>query len=94
MDPNTNPGTSVPQTSSGTRNAPGSASIPDMLAAALGYARQGIWVFPLYGMRDDGTCQCGHADCADAGKHPRTSHGLSDGTTSETVIRTWWKKWP
>lgn len=74
--------------------APRRGERTDMLAAALDYARQGIRVFPLYGIRDDGTCECGHADCKQSGKHPHTFNGLSDATTSETVIRAWWKKWP
>jgi hypothetical protein len=67
---------------------------PDMLAAALAYAHLGIRVFPLYGVRKDGSCACGHADCTNIGKHPRTRNGLLDATTSETKIQKWWKMWP
>ncbi len=67
---------------------------PSMLAAALSYARQGWRVFPLHGIRPDGQCDCGHSDCRDPGKHPYTLNGLYNATTSETLIQTWWKRWP
>jgi len=31
------------------------------------------------------TCSCGHPDCPDTGKHPRTKHGLKDATTDENI---------
>jgi hypothetical protein len=67
---------------------------PNLLTAALNYARQGIRVFPVYGIRPDGICQCGDVNCPNPGKHPRTRQGLSEGTTSEPLIRKWWGMWP
>lgn len=47
---------------------------PDMLAAALRYAAQGIDVIPLI----------------PRGKIPLTEHGKDDATTDPEVIRDWW----
>ena len=67
-----------------------------MLDAALEYARAGLPVVPLHGIRQDGSCTCGRSDCASPGKHPRTRNGLKDATTSISAIRKWWSKnqWP
>ncbi len=65
-----------------------------LLDAAIEYARLGWHVFPLH-TPGNGRCSCGSSACGKtAGKHPRTSHGLKDATTSEKVIREWWEKWP
>lgn len=75
---------------------------PDMLVAALWWARRGVPVFPLYEAVGLG-CACGSQDCrvdADGvshgspGKHPRVARGLLDATTDEEAIRDWWKRWP
>jgi hypothetical protein len=44
---------------------------PTMLELALGYARDGHAVLPLYEPVRGG-CSCGEIDCRSAGKHPRT----------------------
>ena len=49
-----------------------------MLEAALEYARQGLQVFPL----------------KPRGKTPLTQHGHKDATVDETIIQSWWEKWP
>lgn len=41
-----------------------------ILEAAEGYYSLGFLPIPLYGLRTDGTCQCGRAECRAAGKHP------------------------
>jgi hypothetical protein len=65
-----------------------------LLEAALDYARRGWPVFPCHTITKDGRCSCGK-DCGrSAGKHPRTEHGLKDATTSEKIIRAWWRTWP
>jgi putative DNA primase/helicase len=54
-------------------------------------------VFPLYEVMPDGTCACGGSLCKsprNAGKHPRTTHGVKDATTSPEIIRQWWAAWP
>jgi hypothetical protein len=62
-----------------------------MLSRALDYARLGIRVLPVQGIREDGTCTCGRKNCHSPGKHPRTRNGLNDATTDEKQIRKW--KW-
>lgn len=58
-------------------------------AAALEYARMGFHLFPLYGIKDDGSCACGTKDCKDAGKHPFVKRGLKEATRDEQRIREW-----
>lgn len=67
-----------------------------MVDHALEYARSGIPVVPLHGVRDDKKCTCGRPDCPSPGKHPRTRTGLKEATTNETTIKKWWspKQWP
>ncbi len=66
-----------------------------LLSHALAYASVFHWpVFPLHSIRG-GRCTCVKGgECIDAGKHPRTVHGVLDATTDERVIRSWWGKWP
>jgi hypothetical protein len=64
-----------------------------MLQTALAYAAKGWPVIPLHTPTQDG-CSCGKRDCASPGKHPRTEHGLKDGSRDEAQIRQWWEKWP
>jgi hypothetical protein len=68
----------------------------DLLRAALAYARRGWPVAPAHSVRPNGQCSCNTRDCEpkNAGKHPRTAHGLTDATTDEKTIREWWTKWP
>ena len=66
---------------------------PDMKAAALWYARNGIPVFPLHWPKG-GTCSCREQDCPHPGKHPLTPHGFKDATTDPEVVEGWWSRWP
>jgi Bifunctional DNA primase/polymerase, N-terminal/AAA domain/Primase C terminal 1 (PriCT-1) len=68
-------------------------TMSDIMAAALDYAKQGWPVFPLH-QPFDGRCSCGDTDCESPAKHPRTTHGLKDGTTDKDTVRAWWTKWP
>ncbi|QDU20736.1 DUF3987 domain-containing protein [Urbifossiella limnaea] len=63
------------------------------LAAALDYAARGWPVLALHNPVDGG-CSCRKSDCAQAGKHPRTAHGVKDASTDAATIRGWWVKWP
>lgn len=63
------------------------------LANALEYAARGWRVFPLHSVAD-GRCSCGLRDCRDAGKHPRTEHGLHDACLDPSRITWWFAKWP
>ena len=66
-----------------------------MLVAALGYAEQGIAVFPVHNPQLDGSCSCGDKGCGtSAGKHPRTYNGLKAATTDREQISSWWSAWP
>lgn len=62
---------------------------------ALKYAKMGIKVFPCHSVKDK-KCSCGKTDCtpSNAGKHPRTHHGVKDATTDETIITQWWTTHP
>lgn len=52
-----------------TRLAPGMLS-SSVTEAALAWARKGVSVLAVWGVEADGRCQCGAADCRNAGKHP------------------------
>ena len=70
------------------------------LEAALAYARHGIPVFPLFGVKRCGDaleCECGRANDERGhkpGKHPRVQGGFYAATTDERRIRGWWAQWP
>ena len=55
----------------------------------------GYWfrVFPLH-TTVTGKCSCGRNCGRDAGKHPRTKHGVKDATTDPVQIDRWFTKWP
>jgi len=65
----------------------------DLLDAALDLAGRGWHVFSLHDVEGE-RCSCGKADCKQPGKHPRTVHGLKDGTTEAATLRGWWTRWP
>ncbi|WP_172373531.1 bifunctional DNA primase/polymerase [Sporosarcina jiandibaonis] len=61
--------------------------------AASYYAHHYKWsVFPVHSIRD-GECTCGKNNCSQAGKHPRTMHGLRDATVNQSLINHWWSEW-
>jgi hypothetical protein len=66
----------------------------DAAAAATVYATAGFPVFPLHTAMPLGECSCARPCGRDAGKHPRTAHGLIDATTDPTIITDWWRRWP
>ena len=66
----------------------------DLLFAALNYAERGWYVIPLHTVPDC-VCSCGKKECGrNAGKHPRTAHGLKDASRDPRQIYEWWEKWP
>jgi len=81
-----------------SRRSPGRRSRPadpNLLLAALWYAKAGIPVLPLHTPPIDGTCSCRHpAACGSPGKHPRLRHGLLDASRDRDLIRGWWQRWP
>jgi Bifunctional DNA primase/polymerase, N-terminal/Primase C terminal 1 (PriCT-1) len=66
------------------------------LDAALGLARRGMTVMPLWWTKDTGQCACGAkpGNCK-PGKHPLgllVRHGLKDATLDPRTIGLWWRK--
>ena len=69
--------------------------ISDLHARAISYAKRGFAVLPLYGIREDGNCECAQrAICKSSGKHPRTQHGVNDAPNDVSQIAKWWTEWP
>jgi hypothetical protein len=64
-----------------------------LVEAACCYAAWGIPVLPLHHPTAS-ICSCGRDDCPSPGKHPRSTHGLTDATTDPEIIRAWWRRWP
>jgi len=68
---------------------------PQTLPFARAFARQGLAVVPLWGVRDVGgklACACGDMSCKPAAKHPNgalVKHGLKDATRDEGLILKW-----
>ena len=75
------------------RSAGAVSESPQLLRAALDYARRGWPVIPLHSPTARG-CSCGRADCQSVGKHPRTRNGSKDGSRDPAAIREWWRRWP
>jgi hypothetical protein len=67
---------------------------PDVLVAALAYARAGLPVLPLHSPGPTGRCSCRRGRCDRVGKHPRLPHGLTQASTDPGQLRAWWAKWP
>ncbi|MBY0506448.1 MAG: bifunctional DNA primase/polymerase [Bryobacteraceae bacterium] len=61
---------------------------------ALEYIRRGWHIFPIYHVRDDGSCSCGSRDCKRIGKHPVPRNGFNEATIDEAKIRAWWAQDP
>jgi putative DNA primase/helicase len=61
---------------------------------AADYAVDGLAVFPVVWLNEDGSCGCGKIQCSSPGKHPLTKNGLHDASTDEDQVSTWWKRWP
>lgn len=64
-----------------------------MIRAALGLARRGLPVFPVWGL-DGGRCLCGDAGCKSPGKHPIPRRGFLEATTSEAGVLAYWQRHP
>jgi hypothetical protein len=66
--------------------------------AAAAYAEAGFRVFPIWGVRPDGSCLCPRAaSCDSAGKHPHgrlVPHGLSQATDDAEQVAAWWRQAP
>ena len=64
-----------------------------MMGNALRYAARGWHLLPLH-WPINGRCSCSKQNCPTPAKHPRTSDGLKDATTSPGQIRDWRTLWP
>jgi Bifunctional DNA primase/polymerase, N-terminal/Primase C terminal 1 (PriCT-1) len=69
------------------------AELSAMGTWAVGYAKNGIPVFPVHNPTG-GFCSCGDRNCPTPAKHPRTEHGHKDATTDAAQVATWWRQWP
>jgi putative DNA primase/helicase len=82
-----------------TRSASVSAHLPvflgsfTLLEAAVLYAKHGVPVLPLHGIRNH-RCTCGTFCGEAAGAHPRVPGGFRAATTNVPQIRKWWRTWP
>jgi len=63
------------------------------LKTALAYAKRGWLVVPLHNPKQ-GKCSCRKQACSSPGKHPRTEHGLKDGSKDARLIEQWFARWP
>lgn len=48
-------------------------------------------IFPVHGVKEDGTCTCGAANCERVGKHPASPNGLKDATTDIEEVKKLWQ---
>lgn len=66
------------------------------LEAAIGYARQGWPVLPLWWPLGQNRCACGNRECASPGKHPHrfVPTGLKGATTDVEVVTRWFTEVP
>lgn len=68
---------------------------PDMLKAALAYAKKELSVIPVHSILDGGLCSCGNKKCRSKGKHPRGSWKSQESKRlTEADLRSYWKKHP
>ncbi|MFM0063027.1 phage/plasmid primase, P4 family [Paraburkholderia aspalathi] len=66
-----------------------------MLQAALLYAAEGLSVFPVNSIGNDGECTCGKgAKCRTPGKHPLIEDWQHKATRDADTIRQWFRKHP
>lgn len=67
-----------------------------LLPAALWYAKNGLPVFQVFGIRN-GKCLCGKNNCDSPGKHPyyaTAPNGFKNATTDADVVTDWWNRHP
>lgn len=59
------------------------------LKFALKYIEEGLFLIPLYGIKE-GKCTCPKgANCNSPGKHPKTQNGLKDASNDEAQAKQW-----
>lgn len=76
------------------------AEIQTLQELALGYAKRGWAVFPVYGVTQEFPegpfiCDCAEGPkCEHTGKHPLTGRGFLEATTNLNTIKALWEKFP
>jgi putative DNA primase/helicase len=60
---------------------------------ACAYAARGWAVFPTTWILA-GQCSCGNPTCTSAGKHPLVTKGFESASTDESIVASWWDRWP
>jgi hypothetical protein len=64
------------------------------VTSPIDYAARGWLIFPCHSIeRGRCTCKLG-VDCDNPGKHPLTTHGFLDASTSVNMINGWIARWP
>jgi hypothetical protein len=70
----------------------------ELLKTALGFAKRGIPVFPVHGIKQKDSkniCTCWAEDeCNQPGKHPQLKDGLYAASTDAGLIKWWFEKFP
>lgn len=67
-----------------------------MRESAINFAENGLSVFPVQYILDNGQCSC-RKPCDSPGKHPvmfLAKDAFKSGTTDVEQIADWWRKWP
>jgi hypothetical protein len=64
--------------------------------AAVWYATNGLYVFPLFGIGPDGRCECKQTNCKSPGKHPapEAPRGFHSATADIERVRGIWSAKP
>src|SRR5262245_47551793 len=70
-----------------------------LMRAALGYAKRGLPLLPVWWTDAGGVCACGRApgDHCKPSKHPLgdlVRHGCKDATLDPRAITSWWRRCP
>jgi len=59
------------------------------------YVERGWRLIPLYGITEEGTCECPRGpECQSPGKHPRVENWKELATTDLQEVRRWLTRWP
>ena len=69
-------------------------NLTSKMDTARAYAQRGWAVFPVYSIKEDGSCSCGNTSCRSPGKHPMTPTGHKEATHDPEQIESWWSQWP
>ena len=68
-------------------------TVSNTMFQALEFAKLGWPVIPLHSSKN-GQCSCNNKDCLSPAKHPMTTKGSKEASTSPMTICEWWHQWP